>query len=356
MNLVFLLFTLFISCLCDAQNQYQAIDEFVIKNSSKYTNSIHNINYFISKNFTSDEDKTRALFILISKNYTYDYDLKNSIDKNISSGFSDENKLKYILKNKKGVCDNFAILFNECSKKLGLKSVYISGICKYSDGKILDGGHAWNAVKLKDKWYIIDATWGTEKSLPDSEVYLLPSSKAIQSYYPSDYLWQFSDLPITENEFVNSKNKSKLLRINHLDLFTNFELQDSLEREKAIIKRIEIGGFKNANIKETYEYHVVLAQKYELDQINYLVTQAYIGYSFYVKKYNKNGNNLNLVKEELTDLLSALKNELNSIQYKLDEVKKYPTSFNVSVINTLENNIDNLRKYATESKNKLEKY
>lgn len=50
-----------------------------------------------------------------------------------------------------GVCQSYAYAFNALAYESGLKSVMVTGT-------INNGGHAWNAVKLANKWYMIDTT------------------------------------------------------------------------------------------------------------------------------------------------------------------------------------------------------
>lgn len=56
-----------------------------------------------------------------------------------------------------GVCNSYALAFYTMTTAEGIPCRYISGISTNSVGKT--GGHAWNQVKVGDKWYYIDCTW-----------------------------------------------------------------------------------------------------------------------------------------------------------------------------------------------------
>ena len=62
------------------------------------------------------------------------------------------------LLNKKAVCEGFALLFYRMCKESGVPVRFITGYGVHYGGI---GAHAWNIVKLGDKWYNIDTTWDT---------------------------------------------------------------------------------------------------------------------------------------------------------------------------------------------------
>ena len=62
---------------------------------------------------------------------------------------------------RRGVCHHFTILSNALLYSLGYKVLYVTGQIlekgAKSDLKIL---HAWSLVKINNKWYPFDSTWG----------------------------------------------------------------------------------------------------------------------------------------------------------------------------------------------------
>lgn len=57
----------------------------------------------------------------------------------------------------KAICSGYAIILHEALQYVGIKSKYIEGFPEYnSDDK---HGHAWNQVKIDNKWYNVDSTW-----------------------------------------------------------------------------------------------------------------------------------------------------------------------------------------------------
>ena len=79
-----------------------------------------------------------------------------------------------VYKMRVGVCYHYTILCNALLYSLGYKFIFISGFCcdKISDDYINTGGHAWSLIKINNKWYPIDSTWGIiSGKLPVSHVF-----------------------------------------------------------------------------------------------------------------------------------------------------------------------------------------
>ena len=125
----------------------------------------------------SEYEKIKAVHDYIVKNINYDYSLKNHssynaiVDKNV-------------------VCQGFSSLTYRMLKELGVDVRYISG---YSNGE----RHAWNIVKINNKWYNIDNTW--DENLSNGSIsykYFLKSM--------SDFTNHERDSEFTTNEFNKS--------------------------------------------------------------------------------------------------------------------------------------------------------
>ena len=68
-------------------------------------------------------------------------------------------------KEKRGVCEQFTILFNALLYSLGYKCIYVSGfILKDKDSFDSNDAHAWSLVRINGKWLPFDATWGIFQS------------------------------------------------------------------------------------------------------------------------------------------------------------------------------------------------
>ena len=110
-----------------------------------------------------------------------------------------------VLKKKKAVCSGYTNLMNEMCRLAGIESIGINGYSKgfgYEGTIGPDTDHAWNAVHIGNKWYLIDVTWdagplerrtfikrySTEWLFLDSRPFLyshLPEEDAYQYYAPA---------------------------------------------------------------------------------------------------------------------------------------------------------------------------
>lgn len=76
--------------------------------------------------------------------------------------FKEKSSLKGAFLEKETVCIGFSMAFERCMSALGIESKIILGDANFGKkSKKLpwNGNHAWNEVKIREKWYNIDVTW-----------------------------------------------------------------------------------------------------------------------------------------------------------------------------------------------------
>lgn len=134
---------------------YHAIDKMA-KNMREYSTEKALVDN-LTKRLKTEEEKARAIYAWIVSHIDYDYYKFNA--------YKEDRKLKQksdIFKSRTGICGDIAKLYQKMAKLAGLECEYISGYAgKNVTRKTLnDSLHAWNAVKIKGKWYLVDATWG----------------------------------------------------------------------------------------------------------------------------------------------------------------------------------------------------
>ena len=128
MKNIYLILSLFLSVLSFGQNQteYTLIDNQISKIPNSSTYSTKGIANYINSNFRTDNDKIRAIFYWTASNISYDMDNRFTSNSRETS----ENKIKNILKSRKGVCSDYTEIFNDLANKVGIKTVIISGYTK----------------------------------------------------------------------------------------------------------------------------------------------------------------------------------------------------------------------------------
>ena len=283
MKNIFLVFTFLFSVLSlgQAKVNYTLIDKKMEAIPNSDTNSTDLVAKYINANFKTESDKIRAVFYWTSSNISYD--VANMFVVNF--GETPQDRIAKTLKTKKGICGDYAAIFNEIATLVGVKSVVISGYTK-QNGKIDTLAHAWCAAKIDNKWSVFDPTWGSGSLLNGKFVkkineyyFKVEPSKIISSHIPFDYLWQFLNYPITNAEFYEGKtqiNKTK----KYFDFEKEIARQSILSEMDQLFEsaeRIEKNGLKNAMIVAYYEnqkkHSTVLRENKNIDKLNGIVNE-----------------------------------------------------------------------------------
>ncbi|MFV8365249.1 transglutaminase domain-containing protein [Flavobacterium sp. XS1P27] len=283
MKNIYLVLFFFISFLSFGQvnTGYSLVDAKMAVIPSSSTTSTDAIAKYINSNFKTETDKIRAVFYWTATNISYD--VANMFTVNFNE--TGQEKIAKTLRTRKGVCIHYAVVFNELSQKIGIQSYIIDGYTK-QNGKVGDLAHAWTAAKIDKKWYVFDPTWGSgyvnngrfSKKI-NNYYFKVEPAKIIASHIPFDYLWQFSNYPITNGEFYEGK-----IQINKTKKYFDFEKEinkysamPEADQLFASAERIEKNGLKNAMILERYEGKkqqlTYLRQNANIEKLNTIVNE-----------------------------------------------------------------------------------
>ncbi len=233
--LALLCFILATSFAVSAQD-YSAIDTKV--RSYKRFSSPEALVKKINSDFKTPEQKVRAAFIWISNNFWYDMEeYRNPKQRMISFRYSSEAErlqklqeqidklVNTAFRSKKGVCEEYAQALKKVCDLLGIEAEVIKGYVRNSpvelDRMPNRTNHAWNAVKLHEKWMFIDATWaagyainGDWKKEFNDYYFNIPTERLSLSHFPSEKKWrkglgvssllEYYEQPIYHNPFLTT--------------------------------------------------------------------------------------------------------------------------------------------------------
>lgn len=383
MRTILMLFSFFVLNFVVAQNttEYDVIDKKISeisKNSESKTTFIAN---YIAKNFTTTDDKLRAAYYWIATNISYD--VENMLNQKPQTS---EEKIANVLRTKKGVCMHYAELFKDIASKLGIEIILIEGYTK-TYGKVAPLSHVWCASKIDGIWYLYDPTWGAgyvenEKYVKkvNNKYYKAEPKSLISSHMPFDYLWQFSEYPITNQEFYDNKvvSENKSVQFDFTNEIITFQGLSDIEKAKASAERIEKNGLKNRLISDRLDFKKKKID-YENQKINNKnqndsnakiqiivanLNKANVLFSQFLKYRSAKFTPLvsdEMIKEKIQipyDLISQCQNDINEI----NDVPKE----NVANLKTLKNAINNsknnfethlnfVNEYLTKDKSEREK-
>jgi len=215
-----------------AQSEFTKVDEFA-RNYKSRTTDVNKLATDLTSQFDSELLKVRSIFIWMTENIQYDFKEFRKISKGggqesyrirASSEKELEEKkkkmeeeryresIKKTLSKRKGVCQDYAELFNEMCKSIGVKSGMISGSTKDITGQYLPDNHAWNWVEIRGKTYLLDVTWASgfvdyskgkfTREYNDGFFLTSPAMFAV-NHFPNDSKWQLSKDKVSLETFKN---------------------------------------------------------------------------------------------------------------------------------------------------------
>ncbi|WP_282124272.1 transglutaminase domain-containing protein [Algibacter mikhailovii] len=183
--------------------------------------------YNLTKDLESQVEKFRAIFIWVCLNVKSDHSFgqltlrKRRKYKNDSLGFYQWNNevrsrvFKTLLHEQKTICTGYAYLIKELSSFVGIECEIIDGYCRTSKrniDKIDVPNHSWNAVKLENKWYLVDATLASGYFDLDNNTFvpnyndgyfLADPDLFITKHYPLKENWMLKTDKIGLKDFVS---------------------------------------------------------------------------------------------------------------------------------------------------------
>ncbi len=147
----------------------------------------------------TDVEKLLAIYDYFCIHYRYD-------EKHLESDpiHKDSYNLMGVMVNKMGVCQSYAFAYEFVLTRLGYECTTVT-----SDTM----NHMWNLVKLDDKWYHVDVTWGdptSDRCGNVSHKYFLISDETISDSQHGHYGWsasvQCTDKAYESAPWVNSRS------------------------------------------------------------------------------------------------------------------------------------------------------
>lgn len=190
-------------------DKYFILDEYARKCPKQYEKDISALSAYLIKPAKTEIEKVRVLFTWIATHIKYD-------DKAYNSGEYPDYTAEYVLSNRKAICEGYSNLFKALCNEAGIEAEKISGYAKgygYKVGeKFTESNHAWNAVKIENKWRLFDVTWasgfGTNKNgkmvskLEFDPFWFDVHPKAfLFTHLPVESKWQLTGSPVSLDKY-----------------------------------------------------------------------------------------------------------------------------------------------------------
>ena len=173
--------------------------------TSNGTNDVYQLSYTYIENSTPDEvrdmrreikDRANDVVQQLNVSGKSDYEIISAIDQYLcdhvyypDEPYIDHDHTPYgTLVSGRAVCEGYARTCKILCELCGLDCYYVVGYC---DNDPVNGGHAWNLVKVDGKWYQLDITWNDGS---ESKDYFLVTDDFMRLSRD----WESSDYPASE--------------------------------------------------------------------------------------------------------------------------------------------------------------
>jgi len=281
MKLIILtLFLWFTAADVHAQN-FDNVDRRVRLYPKKYATT-NQLARQIQQDFTSDLDRVRAIYTWLATNVSYDLKTLYNGETQINFSYTSQEDLKrkltainthtanQTLLTNKAICEGYAQAFKKTLEQLGIPCMLVGGFSKSDVSEIgtnpSQENHAWNAVKIQNKWYLVDATWGAGYTNGDNWVqrfddffFLTDPDKFAVTHYPSEKEWFLTKKTMTKKQFFASPIFAKSFFKNNLKLLSPVQGELFVKSDSDII--IEMGVIP----KNTKLYYIFKGDKFSVE-------------------------------------------------------------------------------------------
>lgn len=193
---------------------------------------------YLKRGAINNQKIVETFFYWIATHIEYDRELMLKQDK-----VSQDVSVDVTLTKRKTVCSGYSNLLYEMCHVANIECVVVNGFAQTMVDEDTGEPHAWNAVKLNNKWYLVDSTWGSGGSGLGSDEYtakldmsyFLADPKFLMiDHFPNDAKWQLLPQEISLAEFHNKYwDEMRFRKFN--DLLDDAVYKESQEREKEAI-------------------------------------------------------------------------------------------------------------------------
>lgn len=179
--------------------------------------SVEAVGQWFAARITDKRELVKALHDYVVARLHYDHDALELIEAK-DYAHTPEQTADAVFASRTAVCEGYARLMVALGKAAGVEIAYVTGSIRDSERRLqisddpwdtsiqeaLEGvGHAWNAVKLDDRWYLMDVTWDDPTGHDPKSTYLfVPPKLMALNHYPDDPKWQLLDAPLSLGDFV----------------------------------------------------------------------------------------------------------------------------------------------------------
>ncbi|MFY0629171.1 MAG: hypothetical protein JXR05_02250 [Flavobacteriaceae bacterium] len=279
---------------------FSKADNIAKKYKKSKLKKLNKLTFSLTQNLNSDIEKFRAIYMWVTHNVASDHRLykknrrKRKKFANDSVALEEWNSklktevFKKLIKRKKTICTGYAYLIKEMCEIAGIEAKIVHGIGKMSELTEEDfkhPNHSWNIVKINEKWYLCDATWGSGISYPEQGKFVFDYNNG---YFLSDpEIFILNHYPIFSEQSLLGENTPTFMEFVEMPLIygDTYKLVSKHILPKKMHHQIQID--------ESIEFQYILKEEIDITKVKFILVNN-ISELVRKPKVLKKENNLSL--------------------------------------------------------------
>jgi transglutaminase/protease-like cytokinesis protein 3 len=259
------------------------------------TTSTRNLAAYLMQKTSNKKELLQSLYGWIATHISYD--VINTYKPDYYKDTADA--IAKTIQTRTAVCQGYASLFMDVCRQAQLPAWLIGGYTLVN-GKVDNASHAWVAVQVEGKWYMIDPTWGAGYVNNNKftaklswKYFLVSPGVFIKDHVPFDPMFQLLDHPYRHDEIRDNRLADAAARpvFVYNDSLYVFAGLSEIEQQENMVARIMQYNITNQliSVEVNYLHNVISAGRHnnEVLQQNKLVNKVNAGNSMYNEAVNQ---------------------------------------------------------------------
>lgn len=188
-------------CRAISKPEYAKVDAYAVSAPETKAKILVTLVDYLTIPYKDEELKVRSIYRWMTSHISYDWDAYTN------GTYSFQEPATTLLR-RKGVCQNFSDLFTAMCTQAKVEAKTISGYAKSNvdNSWVLYGfsgsNHAWNVVKVKGVWRLVDVTW--DEGVGGDFYFFTDPISFRKDHLPASPVWQLTTDTMTLDQYQNT--------------------------------------------------------------------------------------------------------------------------------------------------------
>jgi hypothetical protein len=235
---------------------YEDCDNFALTIPVIYTESPEKLSAYIYANGYDGEEYVRVAYTWLCSNINY---TANTVD-----SLQNLDPIEYTFRTLSGKCTNYSASLTVLCQFAGIEAYSVLGYVKINDKIITNADHAWNIIRIEERYYLFDAAFDSEIIKNEQGIkYQFFKKKGedfIQSHMPYDPVMQLLQYPVTHPEFLKGVTKGKK-QVDYVKAIASYGFLSEKDKLKVLFFRAESYGLKCRKLSNLHKKLKIFVNK-----------------------------------------------------------------------------------------------